>query len=48
MSLQLRIPTQHLIGKGDDISLCSVRANPSVAIKKLTSLKRGKAPEPNG
>ena len=48
MSLQLRIPTQHLIGKGNDISLCSVTANPSVAFKKLTSLKCGKAPEPDG
>ena len=36
------------VDKNDDISLSSIIINPSVVFEKLTSLKCGKAPGPDG
>ena len=41
------VPSFH-VDKNDDISLSSITINPSVVFEKLTSLKFGKAPGPDG
>jgi len=41
------VPSFH-VDKNDDISLSSIIINPSVVFEKLTSLKCGKAPGPDG
>jgi len=41
------VPSFH-VDKNDDISLSSITINPSFVFEKLTSLKCGKAPGPDG
>jgi len=41
------VPSFH-VDENDDISLSNITINPSVVFEKLTSLKCGKAPGPDG